>query len=306
LRGPNLTYYRAAQGVRDTAEMYATSRPTIDYREHPDSGEPYRIIADRVRLKGNDRVWGGGDVVIDRSDLTANSDSMALDEIAGLGVLVGRQRPKVQGKGTRSYQLVGRRIEFELEQRDMRRVRALGEGQATSAEWRLTADTVVLSLERRKLQQVFAWGDSSRPDAVSSRNTLKADSLALDVPDEVLTEARAFRKASSTSQRDSTAKAERDWMVGDTITANWAQVAEQAKLVRLAARGNARAFTHLRDDRDSTATPSLNYSRGKVIDIRMQGDRIDRVLVTGRADGVQLEPLAVDTTAAGNRPDSAR
>src|SRR6059036_1629753 len=43
LRGPNLTYYRAARGVRDTVEMYATSRPTIDYRASPDSGEPYVI-----------------------------------------------------------------------------------------------------------------------------------------------------------------------------------------------------------------------------------------------------------------------
>ena len=30
LRGPNLTYYRVARGIRDTSEMYATSRPTID------------------------------------------------------------------------------------------------------------------------------------------------------------------------------------------------------------------------------------------------------------------------------------
>ena len=56
LRGPNLTYYRAVRGVRDTVEMYATSRPTIDYRASPDSGEPYVIVGDRVRQKGNDRV----------------------------------------------------------------------------------------------------------------------------------------------------------------------------------------------------------------------------------------------------------
>src|SRR5207245_4205744 len=32
LRGPNLTYYRAARGVRDTLELYASARPTIEYR----------------------------------------------------------------------------------------------------------------------------------------------------------------------------------------------------------------------------------------------------------------------------------
>src|SRR5438445_6810719 len=59
LRGPNLTYYRAARGMRDTLELYASGRPTIEYRSNPDSGEPYVIVADRVRFKGNDRMWGG-------------------------------------------------------------------------------------------------------------------------------------------------------------------------------------------------------------------------------------------------------
>src|SRR5437773_7413455 len=31
LRGPNLTYYRAVNGVRDTLEMYASDRPTIEH-----------------------------------------------------------------------------------------------------------------------------------------------------------------------------------------------------------------------------------------------------------------------------------
>src|SRR5260370_1920458 len=38
LRGPNLTYYRAVRGVRDTLEMYASGRPSIDYRATADSG----------------------------------------------------------------------------------------------------------------------------------------------------------------------------------------------------------------------------------------------------------------------------
>src|SRR3989454_3052738 len=38
LRGPNLTYYRAARGVRGTLQVYASGRPTIDYRATADSG----------------------------------------------------------------------------------------------------------------------------------------------------------------------------------------------------------------------------------------------------------------------------
>src|SRR6266511_2454643 len=309
LRGPNLTYYRAVRSVRDTLEMYASGRPTIEYRSSADSGagEPYVIVADRVRFKGNDRMWGGGQVTIDRSDFAAQGDSMQLDQASGVGLLVGK--PRVTGKGARPYTLTGTRIELGLRGREVHLVKALGNGVATGADWRLTADTIHLRLDRKKLQQAFAWGpkDSVRARAVSTLNTIQADSLALDVPDEVLTEARAFGHAHSTSKkesskRDSTATPEVAWIAGDSLTARWTQVADSAgtprtQLYRLIARGSARSFTHLGSEHDSTG-PSLNYSRGKVIDVVLTGDKVDRVTVTGRADGVQLEPRppAPDTT----------
>ena len=309
LRGPNLTYYRAVRGVRDTLEMYASGRPTIDYRATADSGggEPYIIVADRVRFKGNDRMWGGGQVTIDRSDFAARGDSMQLDQAAGFAVLVGK--PRVEGKGARPYTLTGTRIELGLQGRDIRLVKALGDGVATGSDWRLTADTIHLHVDRKKLQQAFAWGpkDSVRARAVSTRNTIRADSLALDLPDEVLTEARAFGHAHSTStkespKRDSTATTEADWFAGDSLTARWTQVPDsggtsRTKLYRVIARGSARSFTHLASEHDSTG-PSLNYSRGKVIDCILKGDKVDRCTVTGQANGVQLEPKppAPDTT----------
>src|SRR3989449_3244462 len=155
LRGPNLTYYRAAKGVRDTLEMYATGRPTIDYRPSADSAEPYVIVADRVRFKGNDRLWGGGKVTIDRSDFAARGDSMQLDQTAGFAVLVGR--PRVEGKGARAYALAGTRIELGLRDREIPLVKALAQGVAPGTDWRLTADTIHLALDRGKLQHAVAW-----------------------------------------------------------------------------------------------------------------------------------------------------
>jgi hypothetical protein len=279
LRGPNLTYYRVARGVRDTAEMYATTRPTIDYRTAPDSGEPYVIVADRVRMKGNDRMWAGGKVTIDRSDLAAQSDSMVRDGSAGIAVLIGK--PQIRGQGARSYRLRGRRIELALQQREVRLIKALGAGEATGADWRLTADTIHLTLANSKPQQAFAWGDSSRPEA-------------------------HYRDARSTSKRNPSDSTKENWIAGDTITAHWAQ----QDLDRLLARGSARAFTHLHNQRDSTVPPSINYSRGAVIDIAMAGARIDRVMVTGEADGLQLDPVPPpppapkDTTKSTKRKGS--
>ena len=312
LRGPNLTYYRAVKGVRDTLETYASGRPTIDYRAAADSGEPYVIVADRVRFKGNDRMWGGGAVTIDRSDFAARGDSMQLDQGTGFGVLLGK--PRVEGKGTEAYALTGTRIELGLQGRDLRLVKALGNGVATSADWRLTADTIHLHLDRKKLQQAFAWGpkDSVHARAVSSVTTIRADSLALDAPDQVLTEVRAFGHALSTLKRDSTAKRDStpDWITGDSLTARWTPEADPAgagqpksRLHHVVSRGSARVLTHQYNQRDSL--PSLNYSRGDMIDILLTGDKVDRVTVTGRADGVQLEPLPPappDTTKKPKTP----
>ena len=323
LRGPNLTYYRAVRGVRDTLEMYASGRPTIDYRATADSGggEPYIIMADRVRFKGNDRMWGGGQVTIDRSDFAARGDSMQLDQTSGFAVLVGK--PRVQGKGPRPYALTGTRIELGLQGQEIRLVKALGDGVATGADWRLTADTIHLHLDRKKLQQAFAWGpkDSVRARALSTLNAIKADSLALDLPDEVLTEARAFGHAYSTSKkespqraptakRDSTAAPEVDWFAGDSLTARWKQVPDSAgtprsKLYRLIARGSARSFTYLESAHDSTG-PSLNYSRGQVIDCVLKGDKVDRCTVTGGANGVQLDPRPPAPPDTTKKMDTAK
>ena len=297
LRGPHLDYYRAARGIRDTVEMFAASRPTVEYRQAADSGEPYIIVGDRIRFKGDDRVWAGGRVTVDRSDFASRSDSLLLDETRGVGVLVGQ--PRVEGKGGKTYTLVGTRIELGLEQREIRLVKALGQGQATGDDWTLTADTIHLLVADRKLQQAFAWvgeGAKARAHAVSSLYTIDADSIAIDTPAEVLTETRAFRHALSRAKRDSaTAAADIDWIAGDSLTARFAQERdstgrEHSRLQQILARGAARALTHHFDDRDSTAAPAINYSRGQRIAVLLRGAKIDRVVVAGAADGVHLEP----------------
>lgn len=307
LRGPNLRYWRAAKGIRDTVEMYATQRPTVEYRQTQTGDslatEPYVIVADRMRFKGNDRMWGGGKVTIDRSDFAARSDSMMLDQTQGFGVLVGK--PSVEGRGRtatgdagNTYTLVGTRIELALAQRDVRGVKALGNGKATGSDWTLTADTIDLRIADKLLQQTFAWGDTMRPHAISAQYTIQSDSLAIDSPGEVLTESRAFGRAFSTAKRDSTTPAnETDWITGDSLTIRFAQEQDsltnrpRSRLRQLVSRGSARALTHHPDTKDTTnAGPSINYSRGNRITIAMLRDRIDRVVVAGKADGVQLEP----------------
>ena len=309
LRGPNLTYLRVVPGVRDTTEMLASGRPTIDYRSARDSTqEPYVIVGDRVHFKGDDRFWGGGRVTIDRSDFAARGDSVMLDERSGQGLLIGtaNANPRIEGKGGDAYSLSGKRIDLVLDGREIRAAKARGAGDATGSDWHLTGDTIFLVVNQRKVQHVDAWGRGTRPNAVSAKTTVRADSLALDTPDQVLQQLRAYGKAHATSARDSTADSSvrDDWMTGDTLFAHFAAVdsagKKRAELRRLVATGSARSLMHLKKQGEQPCW-SRNYSRGRQIEVRVQGEAVEEVVVSGRADGVQLECLASRPIA----PDSA-
>jgi hypothetical protein len=302
LKGPNLTYWRAAAGVRDTTESYATGRPTITYyADTLSTTEPYIIIGDRMRFRGDDRMWGGGRVTIDRSDMTARGDSMQLDQIAGFGLLLGG-RPSIEGKTGRTYQLTGNRIEFALRNKEIELIKAFGSARGNGSGWSLTADTIHLSLKDRKLQGALAWGggggrdSTARPHAFSSSTEIRSDSMAFDVPNEVLTQVRAYRRAISTMKDTTRTEAEVDWIAGDSIVANFEEVVDSTgerknRVTGLVSRGSARAFYHGYDDAQPEAPPSINYSRGMVITVTMGPTRVSRVTVTGKTDGIHLEPI---------------
>jgi hypothetical protein len=323
LTGPSLDYYRAVRGVRDTTEMYAIGRPRIEYfakdSTRPDSSradsartdsagkprEPYVIVADRVRIKGDDRIWGGGKVTVDRSDFAARGDSLRLDTgAANDGTLLGT-RPELHGLGSDSFDLSGRRLDFKLKDRELERVVAKGDGKAVNQDWTLVADTIAHDLAERKLTHTEAWGDSIRPHATSPKYEIKADSLVLDSPDQEIREARAFGKAWLGGQVDSTTK-DRDWLSGDTVIATFeprdSAGSTRNVLTKLVARGGARSY-HLdsNEKKKPGERPNINYARGDEIVITMKPDgseQVDMVEIRGRADGVQLEPSAEKAQAA--------
>jgi hypothetical protein len=309
LTGPALDYFRVVKGVRDTLEMFSTGRPRIQYATTPAGdkpAEPYIIVADRVRLKGSDRLWAGGKVTIDRSDFAARGDSLRLDTGKGSdGTLIGGN-PVMRGLGRDSFNLTGRRLDLKLDQRELTYVVAKGTGHAVSKEWDLVADTIGLDLNNRKLEQTLAWGDSIRPYATSPAYAMRADSLALDTPAQQLKEVRGFGSAWLGGTIDSVSK-QRDWMRGDTVVANFIQRdsagTRRAALSRIVARKGAQSY-HLDPNQRYPERPSINYARGDVIVMTMsQAPKggVDRVDVRGKVDGIQLE-----AAAAAAAPDSAR
>jgi hypothetical protein len=300
MQGPALDYLRPVAGVRDTFEMLAIGRPRIVYATKDSAGkpaEPYRIIADRVHMRGNDQVWGGGTVTVDRSDFAARADSMTLDTgPKGEGALLGT--PAMKGLGADTFDLTGARIDLKLQNHELTYVTARQKAHAVTNEWDLTADAIGLDVNARKLEGTAAWGKAV---ARSKRYDVTADSLAIDTPGQRLTALRAFGHAWLGGTVDSTTK-ERDWLTGDTVRAAFVPRDSAGKprsaLQRMEALGHGRAF-HQARPKDGGA-PSLNYVRGDTIVITMRPpqagegargeDTVDRVDVHGHVDGLQLEP----------------
>jgi hypothetical protein len=314
LAGPSLDYFRVVQGVRDTAEMYAVSRPRIEYVSKDSAAqaaEPYVIVADRVRTRGDDLLWAGGTVTIDRSDFAARGDSLRLDTgPANDGTLLGT-RPELRGVGADTFDLVGGRIDFKLDHRELTYLVAVDSARAVQREWTLVADTVALDVNQREVELTLAWGDSLRAHARSPKREIRADSLALDSPAGVLTEARAFGHAWLGGDVDS-ASAERDWLAGDTVVAQFesrdSAGSSRAALTSIRAAGAARSLT-VEAQESRPRQPTINYARGDAIVVTMKRDGtedVDEVRIRGSVDGAQIEPGAADTTAAPATPRRAR
>ncbi len=314
LAGPSLDYFRAVKGVRDTLEMYAVGRPSIDYIPADSASrqaEPYVIVGDRVRFKGDDRIWAGGKVTIDRSDFAARSDSMRLDTGKGSdGALIGGD-PVLRGLGPDSFRLSGKRVDLKLANREINRLVARGSAHAVSRDLDLVADTIALDLEQKKLVHTFAWGDPSRTFANSSAYAMRAESLAIDSPGQQLREVRGFRTAWLGGAVDTLSK-ERDWMRGDTIVAQFASADSAGKsravLSRIEARKLAQSY-HLDPNARAPERPSINYARGDVIIVTMHPPEtggVDRVDVRGKVDGVQLEAMSDTVAAPADSPKRTR
>ena len=268
--------------------------------------EPYAIVGDRVRLKGDDRIFAGGKVTVDRSDFASRSDSLRLDTgPGGEGSLVGG-RPVLRGLGADSFSITGNRIDLKLEGRELTYLLAKGNGKAVSKDWELVADTIALDVNHRKLDQTLAWGDSLKPSATSVSYAMKADSLVLDTPGQQLREVRGFGRAWLGGTVYWPTK-DRDWMRGDTVVARFAAAGLGRQPTRRAQpdRGpQGRPVLSPGAQRSRTGQPSINYARGDVITVTMKngpdttGSGVERVDIRGKVDGVQLEAATPRRLAA--------
>jgi hypothetical protein len=85
-------------------------------------------------------------------------------------------------------------------------------------------------------------------------------------------------------------------MSGDTIIARFDSIpptdtSTKPKVRQIVAIGNARSFYQMKNSKGSATEPTVNYVRGRIIDIDFQEGKVATVAVTDQATGVMIEPV---------------
>lgn len=306
--GPRMEYFRAKPGIRNENSWIATGRPFV--RMSPTEGNPEAtatsdstdLTADVVRSQNDSLLWASGDVVLDRVDMRATSDSATVDN--GQEHVRLLRDPRIVGKGERPFTLEGIIIDAWSQERELQRVLALGEAQAVSDSLTLTSDTIDLRFSEQQISRVFSWG--SRAKAESPQQTMESDSMDVMMPGQKLEQVHAVGRAMARSAPDTSqfVSTERDWIAGDTIRAAFESLpptpedsAGRVVMKEVVAIGGARAFYQAAPAGGTKAAPTLSYNRGRQITVQFSEGAMRSVTILDQASGLYLEPSA---------PDSAR
>ena len=309
LRGPVADYYRST-AQRPLARMIAPARPTVTLIQKDTSGrgrppDTAHVIANQIVMEGDSLVYASGRVEITRPDLLATGDSAFMDSGRDFARLM--RQPSVQGKGTRAFTLTGGVIDVYSRNRQVERVVATPSGHALSKDLELVADSIDLRMQSNQLERAMAWG-KSRAHAVSPDREIIADSIDAMMPGQRIREVRALRKAYAESNPDSgVVSTQRDWMRGDTIVARFdslvaTDTSSKPKIREIIAEGNAMSFYQMKNSKGPQTEPTVNYVRGRIIDLIFEQGKVATVTVTDKATGVLIEPAAAST---GEKPGSA-
>ncbi len=302
LRGPIADYYRSTP-QRPLTRMIAPGRPTVTLIQRDTSGrgrppDTAHVIANQIVMEGDSLVYASGRVEITRPDLLATGDSAFMDSGRDFARLM--RQPSVQGKGTRTFTLTGGVIDVYSRNRQVERVVATPNGHALSKDLELVADSIDLRMQNNQLERAIAWG-KSRAHAVSPEREIIADSIDAIMPGQRIREVRALRKAYAESNPDSgVVSTQRDWMRGDTIVAHFdslvtTDTSSKPKIREIIAEGNAISFYQMKNSKGPQTEPTVNYVRGRVIDIMFEEGKVATVTVTDKATGVLIEPAAAST-----------
>lgn len=317
ITGPRVDYFRPLKGLRPEFELLAYNRPTIKYVVLDSTGkatEPYNIVGNQVKTTGSNLVFAGGNVTIDRNDLRGAADSIWIDSgKAEKGQLLKNASLKsVEDSG---FTLTGATIDLGLAQKELSSLKAKVKAKLISKDVTLDADSILIELTARQVDETRAWGKDTRPVAVSSDYRIMGDSLVIETPGQQLTSVRAYGSGwaglvADTSDAD--ANKRRDWIAGEKVVATFVERdsagTKKTSIKQLEAEQQARSFYQMAAERGE-ARGSINYTRADRIIVFMKltadSTSVDRVESFGAVDGIHLQPAARrDTSSATPKRDT--
>ncbi|MEO8337880.1 MAG: hypothetical protein ABI664_23100 [bacterium] len=321
LKGNSLEFFRAIPRVRPKQNAVAIGRPTISIIEKDPQGKaqpPVTVTGNTVWMQGDSVVAASGEVVVVRPELTANGDSLYLDN--GTGILRLMRKPKVTGTKGRPFTLVGETIDLLSRQRKLNRVLSKGDAEATSEDLDLKSDTIDMRVTDDLLQRATAWG-KGRARATSPQQTIIADSIDVIMPRQRVREMHAVRGAVADGAPDTSkfhaAPDQKDRLMGDTIIAYFDSIPANDTVTKprihlLIAIGHASSLQHLPPQDTTLRKPAINYVCGNRITVSFDSAKVKNVKVEDSdppCGGMYVEPQSDSarksppvSTPSGSRP----
>ena len=320
ITGARIDYLRPVRGLRADLEVVGYSRPTVSYVVKDSMGRvqaPYLIIGNTVRTIGNDVIYAGGAVTIDRENLKGNGDSLWLDSgKKQAGQLIGKASLRSQqntGAPNNGFTLTGRVIDIGMTARELSSVKARDSARLVSRDITLDADSIRIRLQQRQAEQTVAWGKTARPKAISADYRVLGDSLLIETPYQVLSKVIAFGNGWAGLAADTATGVRRDWIAGEKVTVTFIEHdssgVKKMAIQQLEAERQARSFYQVAPERGQTKG-SMNYTRANRILVTMRVTRdsntVQQVDAFGAVDGVHLQPAAQlrDSTKTGTTRDT--
>lgn len=316
LDGPQAEFRRAVPRIRPRQQISAIARPTITIVENDSAGKPQpptTVVANTVFMDGDSLIYGGGQVVITRTDIDATADSAFIDQTQETMHLM--RNPVVNGKRDRPFTLTGDLIDAFWHDRKLSRILSQANAKAVSDSLTLTADTLDLRVTNDQLNHAYAWGSSKQARVISPSQNMTADSLDVSMPGQRVQLVRAVRMAFAEGRPDTarfvvTRPDTTDWLKGDTIVARFDTLStrdttQNPEIRQVTALGNASSLYHLAASDSAERRPAMNYVTAREITVNFNEKKVATVTTVDSVAGVHLDPIP-DSTAKRAAPSTAQ
>ena len=315
---PNRPEARIVVRGRPRAYLYEDGTPPLPAGLEPSPGmrivgndtipAALQVDADRLELQGENRILAHGRVQMIREEIRAFSDAADYDRGAGRMQLTGTAR--IEGEG---YELFGDRIDANLAEDELERVRSEGNAQLVGEAIDVRAPAIDIALAAGEVERMIAVSHQAgvQASAVAQDFTLIADSIQADAPLGVVERLTAVGRAYGTRAADSLSATlpeliRTDWLRGDTIVGTFvrfdgaveaadslAEAGDTARteLETLTAIGSARSLYRMDSSGGEDARQAVNYLVATRIALRFEGGEVASVETVGPVEGIHLEPV---------------